>query len=190
MNKSRPISRADQIALRHETGDTPIPVPFLSGDASKAMYSSCGKGEESHARTRRSSHTGSCCADTLHELANTMTAVLIHAQVLEWKLPPYSRLKRSVREIEHHAQSGSALLKRLLQQLQAKEEANQGLCGHVPSLHGTMAAVTAQGPNATAAETPKLPLLRLGASSRFPRERALTSLCDPCTITFFPKEER
>ena len=46
------------------------------------------------------------CADTVHELANSMTAVLINAQVLEWKLPPYSRMKRPVREIERHAQRG------------------------------------------------------------------------------------
>jgi len=190
MNKSGPTSRADQIALSHETGDTPIPVPFLRGDASKAISSSSGNGEESHARTPRSSHAGSCCADTLHELANTMTAVLIHIQVLEWKLPPYSRLKRSVREIERHAQSGGALLKRLLQQFQAKEEANQEFCGQVPSLHGTMAAATARGPDATAVGPPKLPPLRSDASSCFPPARELTSLCDSCTISFFPKEER
>ena len=83
------------------------------------MASSSGEGEERDARTLRSSHAG-CdgCADTLHELANTITAVLINAQVLEWKLPPYSRLKRPVREIERHAQRSGALLKRLLRQFE------------------------------------------------------------------------
>jgi len=57
------------------------------------------------------------CADTVHELANVMTAVLMNSQVLDWKLPPYSRLKRPVREIERNAQRGGELLKRLQRQL-------------------------------------------------------------------------
>ena len=69
----------------------------------------------------------------MHELANSMTAVLINAQVLEWKLPPYSRLKRPVREIELHARRSGALLKRLLREFEIHrpEEARQEFCGQV-----------------------------------------------------------
>src|SRR5271157_290020 len=181
MNAQIPIGRVNQRApAKEETGNIPLPVPFLNGNASQAMASS---------------HTGcSGCAETVHELANTMTAVLINAQVLEWKLPPYSRMKRPVREIERHAQRGGALLKRLLRHFEAgpEEEANQQLCGQVPCWHGTMAAGTAQGPNATAAGPVKLPPLTKSASAPgcwVPPEKELTSVCDPCTSVFFPKEE-
>jgi len=191
------IGRLNQMApAKEETGNISLSVPFLNGNASEAMASSSGEGEEGGARTSPSSHTVcSGCADTVHELANTMTAVLINAQVLEWKLPPYSRMKRPVREIERHAQRGGALLRRLLRHFEADpaEEANQQLCGRVPCLHGTMAAVTAQGPNATAAGPVKLPPLTRPASapgSWIPPEKELTLVCDPCTSMFFPKEER
>lgn len=45
-----------------------------------------------------------------------MTVILMNAQVVGWKLPPYSHLKRSVREIERSAQRGGELLKGLLRQ--------------------------------------------------------------------------
>jgi hypothetical protein len=63
-------------------------------------------------------------ADLAHELANTITAVLINVQVLKWKLPRYSRLKRSLREIERNAQRGAELMKRLAGWLTV-EEADQ-----------------------------------------------------------------
>jgi hypothetical protein len=53
------------------------------------------------------------CSDVLHELSNVMTGVLTNAQVLSWKLPPYSHLKRAVRELERGAQRSAALMKRL-----------------------------------------------------------------------------
>jgi hypothetical protein len=53
------------------------------------------------------------CAEVLHELANVMTGVLTNTQLLGWKLPPYSHLKRSVHELERGAQRSSELLKRL-----------------------------------------------------------------------------
>ena len=138
-------------------------------------------------------HAGCGRSDTLHELANSMTAVLINAQVLQWKLPPYSRLKRPVREIEIHAQRSETLLKRLLRACDKHfpEEAKPEFCEQVPSLHGTTAAVTAQGP--AAGGPVKLPPQMRSPSALgpcFPPETELTSICDPCTSTFFPKEER
>ena len=159
------------------------------------MASASGEGEESDSarrtRLRRRLQRLRC---TLHELANSITAVLINAQVLEWRLPPYSRLKRPVREIERHAQRSGALLKRLLRQFERQEkQTSQKSCGQVPSLHGTMAAVTAQGPEVTAEGPEKLPALVRSPSapgSWFSPEKELTSVCDLCTSAFFPKEER
>ncbi len=54
------------------------------------------------------------CEELLHQLANVITPILMHAQMLEWKLPPYSHLKRSVRELERNARRGSELLKALI----------------------------------------------------------------------------
>lgn len=77
--------------------------------------SSCGddEGHASHTACPSNFACGSC-AEVLHELANVMTAVLTNTQVLSWKLPPYSHLKRSVHEVERNAQRGGELLKRLV----------------------------------------------------------------------------
>ena len=124
-----------------------------------------------------------------------MTAVLINAQVLEWKLPPYSRVKRAVREIERHAQRSAALLQRLLRlfEINLPEDTRQESCGQVACLHGTMAAVTTPGLGTTDAGPVKLPPPMLPPSAPDPRaspETVLTSICDRCTSILFPKEER
>jgi len=54
------------------------------------------------------------CEELLHRLSNIVTPILMHAQMLEWKLPPYSHLKRSVREVERNARRGGELLKALM----------------------------------------------------------------------------
>ena len=84
----------------------------------REVISSCGAGEGRDTETLRSSQLR-CgnCADLVHELANTMAAVLLNAQLLEWKLPPYSRLRRPVLDVERNAQRGGELLKRLRQKL-------------------------------------------------------------------------
>jgi hypothetical protein len=53
------------------------------------------------------------CAQLLHQLSNVITPILMHAQMLEWKLPPYSHLKRTVRELERNARRAGELLKAL-----------------------------------------------------------------------------
>jgi hypothetical protein len=194
MNSQQPPSEIGPSATANLTGSTLTAFPPLHGIDSEAMCSSSGEGEEGDATTPRSSHAGcgSCCG-TLHELANSVTAVLINAQVLEWKLPPYSRLKRAVREIERHAQRSGGLLKRLLGQCEAAQETDQQLCGQVPCLHPTLAAVTGQRPEGSApglANPPALAQATPAPDVCFSPENELTSLCDPCTSTFFPKEER
>src|SRR5664279_5533149 len=56
------------------------------------------------------------CGAILHGLNNVLAAMLLNAQVLEWKLPSYSRSRRYLHEIERNAQRGGELVKRLLRQ--------------------------------------------------------------------------
>jgi len=53
------------------------------------------------------------CRDILHGLNNALVSILLNAQVIGWKLPSYSRLKRSVHEVERSAQRGGLLVQRL-----------------------------------------------------------------------------
>ena len=63
---------------------------------------------------------GACddCAEILHGLNNVLASMLLNAQVMEWKLPSYSRSKRYLHEIERNAQRGGELVKRLLGRLE------------------------------------------------------------------------
>ena len=159
MNTHIPIERLNEVAsAQGESSRVAAPISVLHGEAGEAMVSSSRQAEERNARLHPSPSAGcSHCANILHELANTITAVLMNAQVMEWRLPPYSRLKRPVREMERQAQRSSALLKRLLGQFERTEEATHKLYQEVPSLHGTMAVVTAQGTEVTAEGPEKLP---------------------------------
>ena len=64
---------------------------------------------------------GACsdCGAILHGLNNVLAAMLLNAQVLEWKLPSYSRSRRYLHEIERNAQRGGALVKQLLGRMEA-----------------------------------------------------------------------
>ncbi len=194
-SKRRPASRAtdSQVKVLAASDGTP------DGDEGKELedldlgqsswvseaISSCGAGEGRDAKTPRSSQLRcNDCAGLVHELSNTMTAVLMNAQLLEWKLPPYSRLKRPVLEVERNAQRGGELLKRLRHQF--GESASQP--GQWPSKADALTVVTAQEPSVST--TVSLPRhLAAGAAapgfSTGPTE--LTLGCDPCTSSFFPK---
>jgi hypothetical protein len=54
-------------------------------------------------------------AEVLHGLNNVLVSILLNAQLIEWKLPSYSHLRRNVHEIERSAQRAAVLLKRLLE---------------------------------------------------------------------------
>ncbi|MDR3749733.1 MAG: sigma-54 dependent transcriptional regulator [Acidobacteriota bacterium] len=85
-----------------------------------AVTSSVRKCEGRGSDERRSPHAGvGGCCDTAHELANLVTAVLMNAHVLQWRMPSHSRMKRPVLEIERQAQRGGELLKYLLRQLES-----------------------------------------------------------------------
>jgi hypothetical protein len=84
----------------------------------------CDDSKQRVSETRSLRLQCSDCEELLHQLANVMTGVLMNAQVLEWKLPPYSHLKRSVRELERNAQRGSEMLKRLTRRLAGNDAGN------------------------------------------------------------------
>src|ERR1700757_3968564 len=95
----------------------------------EAMASSCGDSEGHAGETACPSQLpGDGCSDLLHELSNLMTGVLLNAQMLEWKLPPYSHLKRPVREVARSAQRSGELMKRLLSRCGESGGAGQSGC--------------------------------------------------------------
>ncbi len=156
----------------------------------RVVPSSCGKGEgRGGEKACPLPLPCSGCADLLHELSNSLTMVLVNAQLLEWKLPPYSHLRRSLRQVERNAQRATELLNRL------KQRAGRDFVELEPSYRNTelavpLAAVTAQEPGegADGAENllPAAPISPApGFFSRPGTE--LTRECDPCTSSFFPK---
>ncbi len=162
--------------LNKDNGILPMTVPTRAGQQMNIARPDCPP-------------RGCGCTDSMHELANSINAVLINSQVLEWKLPPYSRLKRLAREIERHAQRSAALLQQWLE----INESWQECCVPVAPRHGTMAAVAGQGPTAADEGPGNLPCHDPSPAApglAFPPERVLTSICDRCTSTIFPKEER
>jgi hypothetical protein len=91
------------------------------------------------------------CAGILHGLNNVLASMLLNAQVMEWKLPSYSRSRRYLHEIERNAQRGGELVKRLLGQLEAKYPtvlSDGQVCLETPALAGADSAVVAQEPDA------------------------------------------
>src|SRR5271165_3914399 len=109
------ISQSSPGAALEDSQDTLASASSLGGAANEAMDS---PREVCDVAQPRWPSAGCVYTDTLHELANSLTAVLINIQILEWKLPPYSRLKRPVREIELHARRSEALFKRLLREFE------------------------------------------------------------------------
>lgn len=79
-------------------------------------------------------HTGAAgdvcadCAEILHGLNNALASMLLNAQVMEWKLPSYSRSRRYLHEIERNAQRGGELVKRMLGRLEARCPAAMSEC--------------------------------------------------------------
>jgi hypothetical protein len=69
--------------------------------------------------------------DILHDLNNVLVSILLNAQVIEWKLPSYSRIRRNVHEVERSAQRGAVLVSRM----------KQWAGGGEARVHGGVAAV-------------------------------------------------
>jgi len=51
--------------------------------------------------------------EILHGLNNVLVSILLNAQLIEWKLPSYSGMRRNVHEVERSAQRGALLVNRL-----------------------------------------------------------------------------
>ncbi len=161
-----------------------LPIPC---DKETSEMSSAGQArEECEQENQRSSRALSAdCAHLIHELANTTTAVLVNVQVLGWKLPAYSRLKRPLHEIERNAQRGGELMKRLLSQL-STDSPDPASYQQISRSH----TVTAQEPEACSGSAANLPLPinpRPAPVFSCDQEDELTAPCDGCTSTF-PKK--
>jgi hypothetical protein len=84
------------------------------GERCAVMASSCGDGGGHDLRAAcPSPFFAAGCADLLQELSNLQTTVLLNTQRLQWMLPRYSRLKRTVVDVARSAQRSNELLKQL-----------------------------------------------------------------------------
>jgi hypothetical protein len=98
---------------------------FLSADNSNMIgaeqITPSNGGSRWNGRAGTGCSKGFCedCAGILHDLNNALASMLLNAQVMEWKMPSYSRSKRYLHEIERNAQRGGELVKRLLARLEA-----------------------------------------------------------------------
>jgi hypothetical protein len=128
------------------------------------------------------------CRELLHKLANVLTATLLNAQMLSWKVPPHSRMKRTVREMERNTQLSVELLRRF--QLLTGTGGDAALCGNeITDSEEQGAAVTAQeSARAEEAEALRDHQSSTGPAPLFP-SRQLTAACDGCTSGFFPKRD-
>jgi hypothetical protein len=145
-----------------------------SGRQREAMDSSCGDSKGRVPEMARPLRLQcSDCEELLHELSNVVTGVLLNAQVLEWKLPPYSHLKRSVHEVERNAQRGSELLKRLMRRLARVEAKSESAEMSGEEIEAAQICVSGE-----------LTRKRTGGTSC-----DLTGDCDPRTSGVFPKRD-
>ncbi len=128
-----------------ESGNRQIEIPRVISSLGQSS------GESAQLTPQTSPLATEYCIEVLHELNDAFAAVLMNAQVLDGKLPSYSRSKRYIHEIERSVQRGGALLKRLLERLPAAGtgagDMEFGL-GKVPPVAERTAVVASQGPTA------------------------------------------
>lgn len=99
------------------TGGRTLGAPRVERDSNRfqPVASVHNHGEENAADAALSSPPPhDRCLDMLNTLGKVLAAVLVNAQVMDGKLPSYSRSKRYMHEIERHAQRGAELVKRLI----------------------------------------------------------------------------
>jgi hypothetical protein len=125
--------------------------PNLQTEAERVASCAQGSGESAE-RTFVDSPLPCETIEVLHDLNNAFAAVLMNAQVMECKLPSYSRSKRYIHEIERSAQRGSALLKRLLGHLAGgcgaphQDTTSSTNASVPPPVSGSVAVVASQEP--------------------------------------------
>ena len=165
-----------------------------SGPREAMVSSSCGECEGHVDETACPSQLLALgCTDLLHELSNLLTAVLVNAQVLGWKLPPYSHLKRPVREVERSAQRAGELLKRLRQRCpQAADPAvlSCGPASFAAERLQSAGATCAAGSEPAGATDSACNSLKTRSAGRLQEVAPdLTAYCDECTSAIFPKRD-
>ena len=62
-------------------------------------------------------------SEIVHGLNNVLVSILLNAQFMEWKLPSYSLMRRNTHEIQRSAKRAGVLLKRLVGNSGALQEA-------------------------------------------------------------------
>ena len=153
----------------------------------EAISSCCdSEGRAKESARPSPSRSSSDAAGLLHQLSNAVTAVLLNAQLLEWKLPPYSHLKRAVREIARNAQLAAELLRRLTARWSVAEP--PPVSAHLPT-----ATVQEAGANPTcsplADQDAAAAIVAVPGANCTPANVNLTNQCDPCTSSNFPKRD-
>ena len=141
----------------------------------EAELSSCGDVEGHANKIPCPSLSVASCGGLLHDLSNLVGAVLLNANLLGWKLPPYSHLKRPVNAIERHAQRASKLLTSL-------KASRDSAISQEPPLHAFRGNKQRQQPGH--ALSPRLASRELQAQALH-----LTTACDPRTSGTFPKRD-
>ena len=158
----------------------------------EAMPSSCGDSEGCARDTACPSQAQTVgCTDLLHELSNLVTGVLVNAQVLGWKLPPYSHLKRPVREVERNAQRVSELLKRLSRRC-AESSCDDSRTSEAGKLTEGGLLVTATAPPVHGEAEITTAAYSAGPGQFWCAAQSsgdLTEACDRCTSGIFPKRD-
>lgn len=124
---------------------------FSNAEMKAERVASCAQmsGESSEKNAPASPLACEALLEALHDLNNAFAVVLMNAQVLECKLPSYSRSKRYIHEIERGAQRGGALLKRLMANLSAGSVSQSlpapiGMKDRIPPVAEAVAVVATQ----------------------------------------------
>src|SRR5215471_5670303 len=99
-------------------------------EISQAEVSSCGDVGGHGKKIPCPSSAIAASGSLLHDLSNLVGAVLLNANLLGWKLPPHSHLKRPVKEIERNAQRAGELLRQLTARCNSAT-------GHLPPMHAS-----------------------------------------------------
>lgn len=154
-------------------------------------FSSCGDSEGYASGAACPSQLRSSGGDDLlHKLSNLITGILLNAQMLEWKLPSYSHLKRSVREVERNAQRSAEILKHLIRH-----------CSDAEALSSELALTPADESRDPAGSSPNggVPVAcachpgeALQVATKQDHDNSqddLTLACDGCTSSVVPKRD-
>jgi hypothetical protein len=128
--------------------------------------------------------------DLLHELSNLLTGILLNIQLLGWKLPPYSHLKRPVREAERNAQRSAEILKRLIRCRSDAGVASPGLATNQPNELCELSPASRSSCESASYRHRPCAALQI-ATNQDPEKSKddLTLACDGCTSSVVPKRD-